>query len=110
MKIIAGNYYGKNIQFVCKRCNCVYEVESKDDWAVNYVHSNFYGDNFEMMVPEYSVVCSNCGYGENLGYDPEDLVGTNAENIFCPWIPLLSNRDDWKERYKVDIKNMTKGE
>lgn len=31
MKIIAGNYYGKNIQFVWKHCNCVYEVETKDD-------------------------------------------------------------------------------
>lgn len=31
MKIIAGNYFGKNIQFVCRSCNCVYEVESKDD-------------------------------------------------------------------------------
>ncbi len=23
MKIIAGNYFGKNIQFVCRCCNCV---------------------------------------------------------------------------------------
>lgn len=108
MKIIAGNYYGKNIQFVCKRCNCVYEVESKDDWTIDYVYPDYWGN--KMMVPNYSITCPNCGYNEHLGYDPEDLAGTNAENTFCPWIPLLSNRDDWKERYKVGIKDMIKGE
>lgn len=43
MKIIAGNYYGKNIQFVCKHCNCVYEVETKDDWTIDYAYPDYCG-------------------------------------------------------------------
>ena len=29
MKIIYGDYFGKNIHFVCKSCNCAYEVEDR---------------------------------------------------------------------------------
>lgn len=105
MRIIAKGYYDKNIQFVCKRCNCVYEIESKDDWTINYVYPNLYGPNMKMMVPEYSVECPNCGYEEHLGYDPEDLAGTNSAKTFCPHLSLLNKRNDWKERYKVDIVN-----
>lgn len=36
MKIVAGDYFGKNIQFVCRCYNCVYEVESKNDWNGRY--------------------------------------------------------------------------
>lgn len=79
MKIVAGDYFGKNIQFVCRCCNCVYEVESKDDWNVQ-----------------------NCGHEEYLGCDQDDLIGTESENLHCPWIPLLKKREDWNKRYRVE--------
>lgn len=66
MKIVAGNYFGKNIQFVCRCCNCVYEVESKDDWNIRMVFPNYC--SFKYKVPEYEVACPNCGHGKYLGF------------------------------------------
>ena len=70
MKIIAGNYFGKNIQFVCKCCNCVYEVESKDDWNIRMIFPNYCSSKYK--VPEYEVACPNCGHREYLGCDDLD--------------------------------------
>lgn len=70
MKIVAGNYFGKNIQFVCRCCNCVYEVESKDDWNVQMIFPNYC--SFKYKVPEYGVTCPNCGHEEYLGGDDLD--------------------------------------
>ncbi len=100
MKIIAGNYFGNNIQFVCRCCNCVYEVESKDDWKVQMIYPNYC--NFKYKIPEYNVICPNCGYSEYLGYDSDDLIGTESEYVYCFWIPLLKKRKDWNERYRVE--------
>lgn len=100
MKIIAGNYFGKNIQFVCRSCNCVYEVESKDDWNIRMVFPNYC--SFKYKVPEYEVACPNCGHREYLGFDQDDLIGTESENLYCPWIPLLKKREDWNKRYRVE--------
>lgn len=36
MKIIAGLSFGENIQFVCKCCGCVYELESRNDFNIIY--------------------------------------------------------------------------
>ena len=91
MKIVAGNYFGKNIQFVCRCCNCVYEVESKDDWNVQMIFPNYC--SFKYKVPEYGVTCPNCGHEEYLGCDQDDLIGTESENLHCPWIPLLKKRE-----------------
>ena len=100
MKIIAGNYFGKNIQFVCRCCNCVYEVESKDDWNIRMIFPNYCSSKYK--VPEYEVDCPNCGHREYLGCDQDDLIGTESENLHCPWIPLLKKRTDWNERYMVE--------
>ena len=96
MKIIAGNSFSKNIQFICKQCACVYEVESKDDWNVRMNKVNWM-----KTVPEYNVECPNCGYIQPLGYDPDDLKGTDYENTICFWIPMLKKREDWVERFKI---------
>ena len=96
MKIVAGNSFGKNIQFVCERCNCVYEVESKDDWSVRMVRSFF-----DKSVPDYNVECPNCGYEKHLGYDPDDLKETEYKNTLCSWIPMLKKRKDWAERFRI---------
>ena len=98
MKIIAGSYFGKNIQFVCRCCNCVYEVESKDDWNIR-MESPY---RFGYLIPTYNVMCPNCGHEEYLGCDPDDLKGTELENLHCPWIPLLKKREDWNKRYRVE--------
>lgn len=90
--------FWKNIQFVCKICNCVYEVESREDFEVCFNTSYPYKHDF----PYYSVICPNCKHEEHLGYDPKDLEGTDAANILCSWIPLLKERDDWNERFRVE--------
>lgn len=51
MKIIVSNYFDKNIQFAYRRCNCVYEVESKDDWNIRMVNPNYC--NSQYRTPEY---------------------------------------------------------
>ena len=98
MKIIAGNCFGKNIQFVCKYCNCVYEIESKNDWEIHMVYPGI--SNYK--VPEYHVICPNCEADTFLGYDPDDLIGTDAEHTICNWIPFLKTRKDWNERYRIE--------
>lgn len=99
MKIIAGSYFGENIQFVCEACNCIYEVESKKDWTI---HQTYMSYSTKYSVPYYSVKCPNCGCCKDLGYDPDDLVGTEGENIYCYWILKLKGRKDWNERYRVE--------
>ena len=58
--------------------------------------------SFKYKVPEYEVACPNCGHREYLGCDQDDLIGTESENLHCPWIPLLKKRTDWNERYRVE--------
>lgn len=101
MKIVAGDYFGKNIQFVCRCCNCVYEVESKEDWKFQMV-SPYYSYIHKYEVPEYKVICPNCKHEEYLGFDPDDLEDTECENLICQWIPLLNNRKDWNERFRIE--------
>ena len=36
MKIKSDGYFGKNIAFTCEHCNCVYEVESREDWEERF--------------------------------------------------------------------------
>lgn len=91
MKIIHDGLYGKNIQFTCKCCGCVYEVESRDDWKINFVHPNRAGD-LKLLVPDYSATCPNCKFEENLLFDPEDLVNTEAVGTVCTIIPLLKTK------------------
>jgi hypothetical protein len=103
MKIIAGNSFGSNIEMICDKCNCIFCVESKEDWSIRMVSPNFYSMNYK--VPEYSIECPNCGYIKFLGFDPVDLIGTESESLSCFWIPLFSRRSDWKDRYKVETIN-----
>lgn len=100
MKIICGDYFWKNIQFVCERYNCVYEVESKEDWSIDF-HISF---PYKYDIPHYSVVCPNCGNIINLGYDQEDLQDTEAANTLCYYIPLLKQRSDWNDKFRIERK------
>lgn len=101
MKMVYGDCFGKNIQFVCERCQCVYEAESRKDWTIRYKRDIDFG---KYEIPEYSVKCPNCGFERFLGYDSDDLKRTFYENTFCSWMPLLKERADWNERYKVGKK------
>lgn len=102
MKIIAGSYFGKNIQFVCENCSCIYEVESREDWTIHKFSQTYMSCFTEYRVPYYSVKCPNCGCCKDLGYDQDDLRDTDNENIYCYWIPKLKKRKDWNERYRVE--------
>lgn len=100
MKIIAGNSFGSNIEMICDLCRCVYQIESKGDWTIRIVNPNF--ASFDYKVPEYSIKCPNCGYTKFLGYDSDDLKGTDSENLSFSWISQFKKRSDWKKRYKVE--------
>lgn len=99
MKIIAGSSFGENIQFVCKCCGCVYELESRNDFNIRYTRVDYL--NLK-RIPNYNAECPNCGLENPLGYDPSDLQGTDYENTYCFWIPLFKKREDWNERYRVE--------
>lgn len=103
MKIIAGNSFGSNIEMICDKCNCIFCVESKEDWSILMVSPNY--SSMKYKVPEYNIKCPNCGYFKFLGYDPDELKGTDSENTYCFWIPLLKKRSDWKDRYKIETIN-----
>lgn len=99
MKIKSGGYFGKNISFTCERCNCVYEVESKKDWEIGQVSPpTEYGFK---KIPEYNVICPKCKYRKCLGYQMEDapFMGSGV-------IDLLSEREDWEERFRVKLEGL----
>lgn len=100
MKIITS-IHNKNIQFVCGNCFSIYEVESKKDWTINMLAVSRMSPN-EYKVPEYMVICPVCGCRRFLGFDPDDLIGTKSVNTYCGMIPMLKQRDDWNDRYRVE--------
>lgn len=81
----------------------MYEVESKDDWTIHFVHPNRVKD-LQLLVPNYGVICPNCKLEEDLLFDPEDLINTEAAGTVCTTIPRLKQREDWNERFKVNVK------
>ena len=40
MKILSGDLNGKDINFICQRCNANFNLESKDDFCIHnwFVH------------------------------------------------------------------------
>ena len=99
MKIKSGGYFGKNIAFTCDRCNCVYEVESKEDWEICQVFPpTEYGFK---KIPEYNVICPKCNYKKYLGYQT-----TDAPFMVSGIVDLLSEREDWEERFRVKLEDL----
>lgn len=85
----------------CKCCNCVYEIETRDDFKINWGYKPV-GDRYDynILIPEYSIVCPNCGYDQYIGFDKDDYEGINSlENCFNR---IIMNRSDWKSRYKIE--------
>jgi len=101
MKIISGNLKGENIQVNCDCCNCTYELESRDDFTIHWVLKPV-GDWYDTSVeiPQYSVICPQCGRDIHIGLDEEDYEGVNIiRNCFNE---VIMSRPDWKSRYKVE--------
>lgn len=79
MKIKSDGYFGKNIRFTCERCNCEYEVESKEDWEMNQILIPVeYGFK---KIPEYNVICPKCNYKKYLGYQTTDAIDENGKEV-----------------------------
>ena len=100
MKIISGNLKGENIQFNCHCCNCVYEIESRDDFDIRWIYKPV-GDGFDydIEIPEYSVICPICGRDIYVGLDEADYDGRFLRNCYNE---TIMSRTDWKSRYKVE--------
>lgn len=103
IKIISGNLKDKNIQIHCECCNCVYELETKDDFRINWMYKPFKDRyDYKTMMPEYSVVCPNCGHNVYIGLDKNDCGDVNfMPNCFNS---IIMNRPDWKSRYKTEVR------
>lgn len=99
MKIKSDGYFGKNIAFTCKRCNCVYEVESREDWEINQI--SIPAEYGFRKIPEYNVICPKCNYKKYLGYQT-----TDAPFMVSDIIDLLSEREDWEERFRVKLEDL----
>ena len=99
MKIKSEGYFGKNIAFTCERCNCVYEVESREDWEINQISIPTYG--LLKQNPEYNVICPKCKYKKYLGYQT-----TDAPFMVSGIVDLLSEREDWEERFRVKLEDL----
>ena len=99
MKIISSATMN-NIRITCRCCDCVYEIESKDDFNILYVYKpteNGFVD-YSVKIPEYFVACPDCGAEAYIGLDPHDTEYT-IPNAICY---AITNRSDWKERYSVE--------
>ena len=100
MKIISGNLKGENIQFNCTCCNCTYEIESREDFRIHWIYKPV-GDwcDYDIQIPEYSVVCPVCGRDVYIGLDKADYDGRFLSNCYNE---VIMSRPDWKSRYKVE--------
>ena len=97
MKIKSKGYFGKNIAFTCECCNCVYEVESRDDWKINRISIPVeYGFK---QIPEYNIICPKCKRERRLGFQTIDIPF-----VVNGIVDLLSEREDWEERFRVKLE------
>ena len=101
MKIISGNLKGENIQFNCNCCNCTYELESREDFKINWIVRPYYDTcDHNIEIPEYSVSCPVCSHNIFIGLDEEDYEGAGIlRNCYNE---IIMSRPDWKSRYKTE--------
>ena len=108
MKILSGDLSGKDINFSCRCCNASFNLESKDDFYIKWMYKpiNRYGyQDRNIKIPVYSVICPVCGYKEYIGEDPRDCGDDYNETLIRNvYANIIFNRDDWGNRYKIDIK------
>ena len=102
MKIISAGLKDKNIRMQCECCQCVFELESREDFKTKW----FYGPPNEysgvidnsVLFPEYIVACPICGHETTFAFDERD-VGKGYFSTVCG--RLAMSRSDWEERYKI---------
>lgn len=108
MKILSGNLRDKDINFNCKCCNANFNLESKDDFHIKWINkpiNRFYVCDSNTKIPEYSVKCPVCGYETYIGLDPIDCGDDfNEAMMRGVYANIIFNREDWKERYKTEVK------
>lgn len=99
MKIISSAKFD-NIRITCKCCGCVFELETRDDFGVNYVlrpkEDGFV--DYSIKIPEYRIKCPDCGREVYIGLDPHDTKYT-MPNALCE---VVTSRVDWEEKYKIE--------
>ena len=102
---------GADINFACKCCNSSFNLESKDDFCIdNYVYKPIDGEgrcDWNIKIPQYSIECPVCGYKTYIGTDPMDC-GEDFNKVMMRGVyaNIIFNRNDWKERYKTEVKNL----
>lgn len=101
MKIISAGPKDKNMRMQCECCQCVFELESREDFKIDWFyapHKEREGYDYSTLVPEYIVVCPVCGHEICLGFDKRDV----GNSYFSPANSRVAmNRPDWEERYKI---------
>lgn len=110
MKILSTDLNGKDINFCCKCCNASFNLESKDDFYIgNWIHKPIDRDgrcDYSIKIPEYSIKCPVCGYETYIGTDPTDCgEDFNIVMMRGVYADIIFNREDWKERYKTEVKS-----
>ena len=61
--------------------------------------------DFNIQIPEYNIQCPVCGYTIYIGLDPIDCgEDFNKVIIRSAYADIIFNRNDWKEKYKTEIK------
>lgn len=110
MKILSGNLREKDINFSCKCCNANFILESKDDFHIiswKYKPISTLKHDYNIKIPEYSVICPVCGYETYVGLDPmdcgEDFNTASLRNLYAD---IIFNRKDWVKRYKTEVKHI----
>ena len=108
MKILSGNLKDKDINFDCICCRANFNLESKDDFHIHWIYkpmsrNGIYDHNIK--IPEYSIRCPVCGYKTYIGTDPADCgEDFNKGMLRGAYANVIFNRNDWKERYKTEVK------
>lgn len=108
MKILSGDLKGKDINFTCLCCQANFNLESKDDFDIHWKYKPIdkYGVcDWNIKIPKYSIKCPVCGYETYLGIDPMDCgKDYNELMVRGVYADIIFNREDWKERYKTEIR------
>ena len=110
MKILSGNLKDKDINLNCKCCNANFSLESKDDLCIRswkYQPTTGISHNYNILIPEYSIICPVCGHEIYIGLDPRDYgEDFNAAFFRNLYADIIFNRKDWVERYKTEVKHI----
>ena len=108
MKILVMGLKDKDINFTCECCYANFNLESKDDFCINWRYKPIdrHGIcDYNIKIPVYSIKCPVCGHETYVGLDPidcgEDFSIWLTQSVYAD---IIFNRKDWKERYKTEVK------